>query len=284
MAPGRRRRLAGIARAILRLVAATTPLLCNAQAPVPETVSFDSGALHLHGLVYKPGGPGPFAAVLYNHGSSPGLVNNAAFALIAPAFVTHGWVFFAPYRRGQGLSQDAGPYIIDEINAARARGGMSAAAQTMVRLLSTEQLDDQMAALLWLRRQPFVRPTQIAVMGNSFGGIETILGAARAGYCAAVDASGGAESWGIAPDLRTVMTRAVQSSNAPLFFLQAENDYDLSPSRVLYAAARAAGKPAEIHLYPHFGDTAAAGHSFAWRGVAIWKDDVFHFLDRDCTR
>ncbi|MGB6604655.1 MAG: hypothetical protein WA747_15315 [Steroidobacteraceae bacterium] len=53
---------------------------------------------------------------------------------------------------------------------------------------------------------------------------------------------------------------------------------------MLYAAARAAGKPAEIHLYPRFGDTAAAGHSFTWRGVAIWKDDVFHFLDQHCAR
>ena len=284
MTPSRGRGLARVARAILGLAAASVQALSNAQAPTPETVSFDSGALHLHGLLYKPDGPGPFSAVLYNHGSSPGMVNNAAFGLIAPAFVAHGWVFFAPYRRGQGLSQDAGAYIIDEINAARVRGGMSAAAQTMVRLLSTEQLDDQMAGLSWLRHQPFVRPTRIAVMGNSFGGIETVFGAAHADYCAAIDASGGAESWDLAPDLRMLMRRAVQASKAPLFFLQAENDYSLSPSRVLYATARSAGKPAEIHLYPRFGDTAAAGHSFAWRGVQVWKDDVLHFLDQHCTR
>ncbi len=284
MTLSRGRGLARVARAIVGLAAASVQALCNAQAPAPETVQFDSGAAHLHGQVYKPGGPGPFRAVLYNHGSSPGMVSNAAFEAIAPTFVAHGWVFFAPYRRGQGLSQDAGAYIIDEINAARVRGGMSAAAQTMVRLLSTEQLNDQMAALSWLRHQSFVRPTQIAVMGNSFGGIETVLGAAHADYCAAVDVSGGAESWGLAPDLRTLMGRAVQASKAPLLFLQAENDYSLSPSRVLYAAARAAGKPAEIHLYPRFGETAAQGHSFAWRGVEVWRDDVLRFLDQHCAR
>jgi carboxymethylenebutenolidase len=277
----RRRRL-GVARTILGLAAAAVPVLGNAGTAPPETASFDSGAVHLHGLIYKPSGPGPFPAVLYNHGSSPGLVNNAAFALIAPAFLAHGWVFFAPYRRGQGLSQDAGAYIIDEINAARARGGMAAAVQTMVRLLSTEQLDDQMAALSWLERQPFVRRTRIAVMGNSFGGIESVLGAARADYCAAVDVAGGAESWDLAPPLRDAMERAVRSSRSPLLFLQAHNDYNLAPSRVLYAAARAAGKPAEIHLYPRFGATTAEGHSFAWRGVPVWNDDVLRFLDRHC--
>jgi carboxymethylenebutenolidase len=279
----------GTRRALTALVAALLPVLANAQSPLHETVTpdivtFDSGTLRLHGLLYRPAGRGPFPAVLYNHGSAPGLTNNAAFASLGPVFVAHGWVFFAPYRRGQGLSQDAGTYVMDEINAARARGGIGAAAKTMVRLLSTAQLEDQMAALSWLRRQPFVRPTQIAAMGNSFGGIETVLGAARADYCAAIDASGGAESWALAPDLRALMTHAVQGSRAPLFFLQAENDYDLSASRVLYAAARAAGKAAEIHLYPRFGETAAAGHSFAWRGVAIWRDDVFGFLDRHCTR
>src|SRR5580658_5436752 len=151
-----------------------------------ETVSFNSGDKVLHGLLYMPAGAGPFPTVLYNHGSAPGLLNNQAFDLIGPMFTARGWIFFAPYRRGQGLSSDAAPYIQDEIQAARARGGEALAAQTMVRLLSTEQLQDQMAALAWLKRQPFVRPTQIAAAGNSYGGIETVLGAERGAYCAAV--------------------------------------------------------------------------------------------------
>jgi hypothetical protein len=42
-------------------------------------------------------------------------------------------------------------------------------------------------------------------MGNSFGGIETVLGASHGAYCAAVDAAGGAESWDEAPGLRDVV-------------------------------------------------------------------------------
>jgi hypothetical protein len=89
-------------------------LSCNVRTiSASETVTFKSGDKVLHGLFYKPAGVGPFPAVLFNHGSAPGLLNNQAFDLIGPMFTARGWVFFAPYRRGQGLSSDAGPYIED---------------------------------------------------------------------------------------------------------------------------------------------------------------------------
>jgi carboxymethylenebutenolidase len=247
-----------------------------------ETVSFMSGDKVLHGLLYKPAGAGPFPTVLYNHGSAPGLLNSQAFELIGPLFTARGWAFFAPYRRGQGLSSDAGPYVQDEVEAARARGGEALAAQTLIRLLSTEQLQDQMAALEWLKKQSFVRPTQIAAMGNSYGGIETVLGAERGGYCAAVDATGGAESWDSVPGLRSIMSHAVQHSAAPILFFQAENDYNLAPSRTLYAAMKASSKPAEIRIYPPYGNSHQEGHSFAYRGASIWIGDVFRFMETNC--
>lgn len=251
-------------------------------SPASETVAFDSGGRTLHGLLYKPAGPGPFPTVLYNHGSAPGMANTEAFDAIGPVLVAHGWAMFAPYRRGQGLSADAGPYIADEIAAARSRGGLHAAAETMARLLATDHLDDQMAALAWLSAQPFVRGDAIAAMGNSFGGVETVLGAARGGYCAAVDVAGGAESWSKAPEVRDLMTRAVETAAPPILFFQASNDFDLAPSRLLFAARQAVGRPAELRIYPAFGWTARQGHSFAYRGVATWRDDVLAFLGRHC--
>ena len=247
-----------------------------------DAVSFPSGNLTLHGVVYKPDGKGPFPAVIYNHGSAPGMLNSQAFDALGPVFAARGWVFFAPYRRGQGLSAAAGPYIGDEINRAMKSGGMRAAAATMVRLLETDHLDDQLAALAWLRKQSFVQADRIAVAGNSFGGIETVLGAERVKYCAAIDASGGAESWARAPELQERMTRAVRHSQAPIFFFQAENDHDLSPSRTLSAAMKEAGKVFELKIYPPFGKSAFDGHSFTWLGSAIWGDDVFAFLATHC--
>src|SRR6184192_2806503 len=182
-----------------------------------SAVTFPSGDLTLHGVLYKPEGAGPFPAVLYNHGSAPAMLSKEAFETLGPLFARHGWVFFGPYRRGQGLSASAGPYIGDEIAAAIKTGGIPAGAATMVRLLETDHLNDQLAALAWLRTQCFVKPDHIAVAGNSFGGIEAVLGAERAPYCAAIDSAGGAQSWAQAPELQSLMTRSVRNSRGQSF-------------------------------------------------------------------
>ena len=249
-----------------------------------DVVTFPSGDLTLHGVVYKPDGTGPFPAIIYNHGSAPGMLSQEAFEALGPVFASHGWVFFGPYRRGQGLSASAGPYIGDQIAAAEKDGGISAGAAAMVRLLETDHLNDQLAALAWLRKQGFGRPDRIAVAGNSFGGIETVLGAERWNYCAAIDSAGGAQSWALAPALRSLMTRAVRHSNAPILFFQAANDYDLSPSRTLSAAMKSAGKTYEMKIYPAYGSSDRDGHAFGYFGSAIWADDVFRFLDQYCAK
>ncbi len=46
------------------------------------------------------------------------MLSKQAFDALGPVFARHGWVFFGPYRRGQGLSASAGPYIGDQIDAA----------------------------------------------------------------------------------------------------------------------------------------------------------------------
>jgi carboxymethylenebutenolidase len=247
-----------------------------------QEVTFQSGDLTLHGELYKPDGAGPFPAVVYNHGSAPGMLSKQAFDALGPVFAKNGWVFFGPYRRGQGLSASVGKYIGDEIAAATKEGGVASGAATMIRLLETDHLNDQLAALTWLRTQKFVKPDRIAVAGNSFGGIETVLGAERGSYCAAVDSAGGAQSWADAPQLQSLMTRSVRNSRVPIFFFQAENDYDLSPSRILSAAMKDAGKEFELKIYPPFGQSVQDGHTFGYFGSSVWANDVFRFLNKHC--
>ena len=249
-----------------------------------DDVSFPSGKITLHGVVYKPEGKGPFPAVVYNHGSAAGMISKTAFDALGPVFASHGWVFFGPYRRGQGLSASAGPYIGDQIAEADKKGGMQAAAETMVRLLTTDHLDDQLAALAWLRKQAFVQADRIAVAGTSFGGIEAVVGAERGTYCAAIDSAGGAQSWAEAPALQSLMVSSVRNARAPVFFFQAENDYDLSPSKVLSAVMKEAGKPYELKIYPPAGKSVQDGHAFGYFGSAVWAGDVFGFLDRHCPK
>src|SRR5262245_19279792 len=106
---------------VLALLVLSLPAISSGSID-PETVTFQSGGITLHGLLYKPAGSAPFPAMLYNHGSAPGMLSSEAFEAIAPVYINRGWVFFAPYRRGQGLSASAGRFIGSEIAAARKEG------------------------------------------------------------------------------------------------------------------------------------------------------------------
>jgi carboxymethylenebutenolidase len=264
-------------------VAVFAVFLFAAAVAASDVVTFPSGTLTLHGVVYKPDGRGPFPAVLYNHGSAAGMLSQQAFDALGPVFVRHGWIFFGPYRRGQGLSADAGHYIGDQIDAAVKRGGIAEGADTMLRLLETDHLDDQLAALAWLRKEAFVDSKRIAIAGNSFGGIEAVLAVERESVCAAVDSAGGAQSWAQSKVLPLRMIRAVKNAKAPIFFFQAVNDWNLAPTQALSNAMKEAGKPYETKIYPPYGKSHQDGHTFGYFGSAVWENDVFQFLDQHCA-
>jgi carboxymethylenebutenolidase len=241
------------------------------QTARPELIGFRSGDLELKGFIWKPSGDGPFPALLWNHGSekSPGPVDS-----VAPFFVRKGYVFFVPHRRGQGRSP--GPYIMDEIRKAgprRERGRIDVD-------LHETHLDDQLAALHYLQALPYVDKNRMAVMGCSFGGIQTMLAAERGpGYRAAVNFSGAAETWRGSSALRSRLTAAARKAKIPVFFLQAENDHDLTPNRVLSEEVRISGQPVGAKVYPPFGSGPAEGHSFCVRGTEIWGPDVLKFVE-----
>jgi carboxymethylenebutenolidase len=79
-------------------------------------------------------------------------------------------------------------------------------------------LEDQIAALAYLRNLPDVDPQGIAVAGCSFGGIQTVLMAERGlGLRAAVDSAGAAQNWQHSSDLRARMTGSLPTlANAHL--------------------------------------------------------------------
>jgi dienelactone hydrolase len=248
-------------------------------APSPEVVSFRSENLTLKGLLWKPEGKGPLPAVLYNHGGGRDDYEKQ-FAALGPLFASRGYVFLAPYRRGHGLSADQGEYIGDLLDRGLKEKGPEERGKLMVKLLETDHLDDQLAALSYLKSLPFVDRKRIAVAGNSFGGIQAVLMAERgAGVRAAVDFAGAALTWAPSPFMRERMLTAVRSAKVPIYFIQAENDHDLSPSRVLAAEMQRLGKPHKIKIFPPFGKTAEDGHSFGYYGGETWGPEVFAFLN-----
>ena len=243
----------------------------RAQEAKPELITFKSGDLALKGFVWKPEGSGPFPAIVWNHGSEkqPGTV-----ASVAPYFVSRGYVFLVPHRRGQG--QSAGTYIMDQLHAAVSPAQRS----RMLVALHEVHLQDQLAALAYLRSLPYVDQNRLVVMGASFGGIQTMLAVERrSGYRVAIDCSGAAQTWRGSPDLRARLTAAASKATIPVFFLQAENDYDLAPNRALSEEVKKTGQSMEIKTYPIFGSTAQEGHSFCWRGVNTWGPDALKFIE-----
>jgi carboxymethylenebutenolidase len=243
------------------------------QTARPELIGFKSGDLELKGFVWKPSGDGPFTALLWNHGSekSPGPVDT-----VAPYFVDKGYVFFVPHRRGQGRSP--GPYIMDELNMAGSR--LSGERGRREIELHETHLEDQVAALQYLQALPYVDKNRIGVMGFSFGGTQTMLAVERGpGYRVAVNCSGATETWRGSSALRSRLTAAASKATMPVFFLQAENDHDLTPNRVLSEEVRKTGKPVEAKVYPAFGSGPRDGHSFCVRGAEIWGPDVLSFIE-----
>jgi dienelactone hydrolase len=267
---------------LLALAFSSIGMAADSNSTPYQVVRFPSGKLTLGGELFLPKGKGPFPAVLYNHGSADGMKSDMASTAMGPLYTAKGWIFFMPYRRGQGLSSDAGPYISDLIDKAEKSGGTTAAVKTMIHLLTTDHLNDQMAALNWLKKQNFVQKNRIAVAGQSFGGIETVLGAEKYAFCAAIDASGAAMSWDEAPALQELLKKSAKNSKTPMFLFQAENDFTLAASKDLYKVMIENGKTAEIKIYPPFGKTHFDGHSFTWLGSSTWFGDVFGFIEKHC--
>lgn len=54
-------------------------LLLSLPLAAEDIVTFPSGEITLHGVVYKPGGKGPFPAVVYTRGSAAGMLSQSAF-------------------------------------------------------------------------------------------------------------------------------------------------------------------------------------------------------------
>ena len=146
--------------------------------------------------------------------------------------------------------------------------------------LMEAHLQDQIAALNYLKSLSYVDTRRIAVAGCSFGGIQTILAAGEElGLRAAVDFAGAAQVWSGSLEMRERMLAAARRATAPILLIQAENDYNLAPSRALDEELKQAGKPHKVDIFPPFGSTHQDGHELCVRGEEIWGPTVFSFLD-----
>jgi dienelactone hydrolase len=247
---------------------------------VKKQIALQSDGLTLEAFVYRPQGPGPFPGLIWNHGSEQDPVGGGEFDNIAELFVPHGYVLVTPARRGHSDSQ--GTYISDAVKAEGQAHGKDAAAQLMVKLMSTEQLDDQLAGLNYLKTLPYVDTTRLADIGCSYGGIETMFGAeAGDGFKAAIAISPGAESWNGNKYLDARLLQAVDNIQIPVFVIHPAKDASLNPGFNLGPEFQKLGKPYGLKIFPPFGPEQAQGHCFPGGGTQIWGPDVLTFLSSE---
>jgi len=87
-------------------------------------------------------------------------------------------------------------------------------------------------------------------------------------------------SWDQNQLLQDLLIRAVDVARAPVFLVQAENDYSLSPSHVLSKEANKKHKEFQSKIYPAFGNGHQDGHwGFCSTATDVWGADVLAFLE-----
>lgn len=266
--------------ALAQTVSAVAPL------PAPQIAEVRSGELHLKGYFWKPAGPGPFPAILFNHGSggedpqhTAGRTMAEAASDLAPIFLKHGYAFFYLCRRGQGLSADQGSFVQDLLKRAEAKGS-DARKQLHYQLITGSQLDDALAGLAFLKGAPDVDPKRIAIVGHSFGGMLTLLSGDHDSIIRAeVAFAAGANAWRASQELRTRTLAAVGKTTAPVMLVYAANDYDTTPGKDIAAELDRLHKSHLLKIYPAIGKTSDDGHNLLYLGISEWEPDVFQFLD-----
>lgn len=260
----------------------------STQSMAPQVVEFSSGKLRLRAYLWKPAGTGPFPAVLFNHGSggadadhTAGMPITQAANVLAPFFIKHGYAFLYPFRRGHGPSASQAPFMQDVLRREEQAKGKEARQHLQFVLLTTEQLDDVMAALAFLKTVPGIDSHRIAIAGNSFGGQLTLLAAERDKTVrAAVTFAAAAGSWERSPELRERLISAIHNTTAAIMLTHAENDFGTTAGSALAAELKRLHKPHVLKIYPPVGLTADDGHNMLYEDIPAWESDVFEFLDQ----
>jgi carboxymethylenebutenolidase len=258
-------------------------LFANAHlyAQSPKTINVPSGSLKLKAKMWQPKGTGPFPAVLFCPGSGlhPQPEN------LGPVFAKHGYVFFALFRSGQGLSTGQGVETSVRVEGERGSNGDDAANVLQVKLLEGEQLDQELSGLTTLRSLGIVDQKRIAVVGHSFGGMLAMLLAERdPSIRAVVNFGGGARSWPRSSYLRDRVVQAIPKITTPVFSIYAANDYSTEPGKVLDDELGRQGKRHRLTIFPAFGTSVGEGHNIIYFSVGTWEREVFEFIDEYTKR
>jgi dienelactone hydrolase len=255
------------------------PRLIEERVKIPATTA--SGASYsIAATILRPEGPGPFGAVVLNHGV-PGTraerLKESAELMIGAAsvFARNGYVVVMPLRRGFGAT--GGEYAEDPGSCANPdyRKGEEAASQ------------DVLAAYEYARSLAYVNPWRMILAGQSAGAMVSLY-AAGSNPGGLVAVLGFAAGRGGNPTIRPGVPCAIEPVaqifemlgrrvKAPVLLHYAENDLFFNPktTRGWFDRFAAGGVRAEYVMQPAFGSD---GHYIFSEGERIWEPTVQRFL------
>lgn len=230
---------------------------------------------------FKPDGPGPFPIIILNHGRSPTNRRDPPrmrYTKQARYFVQRGFAVFEPTRIGYG--QYSTQFDPEDSGACYGKDYAP-----MAKAASTEIL----AALDYAKRQSYVDPQRVLLVGQSVGGYSTVATAALApaGLVGAINFAGGSGGDPVShpgnpcqPErLEDMYAQFGKTTKAPMLWIYTENDLYFAPvhSKAWHAAFVKAGGVADYHLLPPFGKN---GHLLFSNGTGIWEPIVSAFLEK----
>lgn len=241
------------------------------------------GRYFVAATIVRPHGPGPYGAVILNHGVPVSARERASessenFTNVAPVFARRGYVVVMPLRRGFGatggeFAEDAGPCSNPDYQTAEQHAA-----------------EDVMAAYDYARLLPYVDPSRMILAGQSAGGLVSLFAAgtrAPKGLVAVLSfAAGRGGNPGVNPGVPCAVEPVARifeglgkAVRAPVLLHYAENDLYFGPktTRLWYDRFAAGGAKAEYVVQPPFGDD---GHHLFGDliGVRHWLPAVERFL------
>ena len=278
------------------LVALITIQARQSEAYVTEVVTIPSGTVKLRALLGRPEGAGPFPAYIHNHGSmtfmqahgGPWPTSIAQGSL--PDILAHdGYVVLVLYRRGHKGSEGT----TSTYSGIMASGGYNDRIASDIMRGAEAETGDVIAALEYLRGQPYVDRDRVAVGGHSLGGFVSVMAATRDPRFAALISMAGGISWysraggfdEARPLVNGVWKEAARRVRISVLILWSENDMNLNEAvgRELEKELRRAGKSVDMKVYPPFQQN---GHFIFNRaeGYPVFVPDVVRFLDSHLRR
>jgi dienelactone hydrolase len=211
-----------------------------------------------HALLFRPAGEGPFRLALIAHATTQNVLRRAQmpqpeYRALAAFLVARGFAVLVPERPGHGAT--GGKYLEDQ-------GGCDEADYARSGRATAEEIS---AALNFMRRQSFIKPDGVVIVGHSAGGWGALALAAESQTDVSAIILFAAGRGGRANDfpnqicaphtLKAAAAEFGKGATVPVTWLVAANDIYFSPgfSKQLADAFRSAGGKVEFRALPAYG-------------------------------